>query len=341
MSINNDFSYLSNNNYGGRVGRRMRRNKNNIVKGQYFLIYFLTLCLLVSLLFNIKGFKKSINISDRIQDQESTELSAFSMEEASNSSKSGVFSGTNEELQQLIASDDISWCFLDLKTGEKVGNNIDKEMQIASLSKLSVLYVVMSQIKEDKMDWEDEIVFKSEDYTTGSGILQETIEEGDSYSIRELCRLLLEKSDNISYRMLMRTIGQDVVKEKLNAEGMSIRFDDGNYMSASSVALLLKKIWELVISGKNNFAEVLGWMASSSYRNGIPAALSSGCLAANKEGNISGSVLADSAIILAPCPYILVIITNGIDDDEGYGIIHSITETFNNKDLSFSKSLDL
>lgn len=318
--------------YGGRIGRRRKRYKSSLMKIKYFLILLLTLSLLVSLLFGIKEFNKISNISYMIKKKENNKVTIYSLEESKKSSKSSSVFNINDELNKTFASDNVSWCFLDLTTGQKVGSNIDKEMQIASLSKLSVLYTVMFQIKENKIDWEDKITFTSDDYITGSGVLQETIEEGDSYSIRELCRLLLEKSDNISYRMLMRAVGQDVVKEKLNSKGISIRFDDGNYMSANSVALLLRNIWELILSGKNNFAEVLGWMASSSYRDGIPAALSNNdYLVANKEGNISGSVLADSGIILTPYPYILVIITNEMDDDEGYGIIHSITEAFNKK----------
>ncbi|MDF9409438.1 class A beta-lactamase-related serine hydrolase [Pelotomaculum isophthalicicum JI] len=317
--------------YGGRLGRRRKKNKSILIKIKYFLIFLLAISLLVSL-FEKNEFNIISNISGIIKKKENSKVTIYPLEESSKSSRSSSIFNINDELKKTLASDNVSWCFLDLKTGEKIGNNIDREMQVASLSKLSVLYTVMLQIKENKIDWENKIAFTSDDYITGSGVLQETIDEGDSYSIRELCRLLLEKSDNIAYRMLMRTVGQDVVKEKLNSEGMSIRFEDGNYMSANSVALLLRDIWELILSGKNDFAEVLGWMASSSYRDGIPAALSDNdYLVANKEGNISGSVLADSGVILTSHPYILVVITNGMDDDEGYGIIHSIAEAFSKK----------
>lgn len=113
--------------YGSRLGRRRKKNKSVLIKIKYFLIFLLAVSLLASILCE----KNDLNLI-------SSKFAIYPLEVSGKSSRASSILGINDKLKKTLASDNVSWCFLDLKTGEKTGSNIDKEMQVASLSKLPV-----------------------------------------------------------------------------------------------------------------------------------------------------------------------------------------------------------
>jgi len=169
------------------------------------------------------------------------------------------------------------------------------------------------------------VAFVEADFVAGTGSLQDHIMPGDSLTVRRLCQLMIEESDNIAYRMLVRFIGLDRIQEELGRLGVAVSFEGGNLASARDIAKVLREIWLMAPDQKSRAGNMIGWMLSSTYKDGIAKGLPPENLVANKEGFIGGSVVADAGLILSPGPLLMVVIVNDMDDDESYQIIRDVS----------------
>jgi len=210
-----------------------------------------------------------------------------------------------------------AWVACDLAGGVRYGENCGSALKVASLAKLFAVVAAERLIPDWEQTW---VTYREEDYIGGTGSLQYWIAPGDSLTVRGLVRLMLEESDNIAYRMLLRHMGRDKVEEVLKDAGLNVASGRGNLTTVEDVAGALL----LLLRGTHR-NEVVGWMVASVYKDGIPRGLPEGVFVANKEGYIGNSVVADAAVVFAPRPYILVAVVNDEADGEGYQKVREIS----------------
>lgn len=107
---------------------------------------------------------------------------------------------------------------LDLEGGGQAAVAGERIFPSASLFKLPILVEVLVQQQLRRLDPEQMLEVRPEDWTDGSGVLQARV--GDRLSVRELTRLMIQESDNIAALVLLDAVGADNVNATLDRLGL-------------------------------------------------------------------------------------------------------------------------
>ncbi|HEX6322470.1 MAG TPA: serine hydrolase [Vicinamibacterales bacterium] len=149
---------------------------------------------------------------------------------------------------------------------------------------------------------------------------------GKTMTLRELVTASIIVSSNLATNILIETLGAENVRKTvaaLGGEGMVVlrgvedqkAFDKGlsNTTTARALMVLLEKIarGEAVSrAASRGMADILRMQV---FDDAIPAGLPEGVPVGHKTGSIT-RINHDAAIVYAERPYVLVILTRGIDD---------------------------
>lgn len=217
--------------------------------------------------------------------------------------------------------------FKDLASGEEFGVNERVPIPPASTIKLPVVLYLYEQVATGKLDWRDRVRYrKSTDYQDGAGDLQFTARDGDTYSLRCLATISMVISDNIAHNMLVRHLGYDNVMEFIRKLGPDTTRPFG---SATTTARDMGAFVEELVAFAEREPELggrlLNDLAHTVYHVGLPGKLPSKLVVSHKEGSING-VATDAGIVFSRRPYILVVLSKGIpDEDTGFRNIAEIS----------------
>lgn len=116
---------------------------------------------------------------------------------------------------------DLGLLFTDLKTGETVTVNPDKELPAASTFKVFLLAEFLRQCEEGKYNLMDRHELKEAFVSPGSGVLCDLI-PGMNLTLLDYARLMMMLSDNTATDYLYSLTGQDNIKNNvIDAFGLS------------------------------------------------------------------------------------------------------------------------
>jgi beta-lactamase class A len=107
---------------------------------------------------------------------------------------------------------------VDLATGASGSVDADRGWPAASLFKLPILVEVLAQVDARRLDADQRLPIRPEDWTDGSGVLQARV--GERISVRELTRLMIQESDNIAALVLLDAVGLSAVNA--TSEGLGL-----------------------------------------------------------------------------------------------------------------------
>lgn len=107
-----------------------------------------------------------------------------------------------------------------LKTGEAFSVKPDEPMPTASLIKLPIMVEAYRQAAEGKFSLSDQVTFKDDDKTPGSGILSTHFSGGASFSLRDAIRLMIAYSDNSATNLVLAKIGLPATGEQMEKLGL-------------------------------------------------------------------------------------------------------------------------
>ena len=99
----------------------------------------------------------------------------------------------------------VSAVAVDLRTGASAAIDEQHVYAAASLFKLPILLTVLAEEVAGALEPGRSVQIRQEDWTDGSGVLQARI--GDSLSVSELTRLMIQDSDNIAALALLDVVG--------------------------------------------------------------------------------------------------------------------------------------
>lgn len=246
-----------------------------------------------------------------------------------------------EAIEQRIwlTGGSVSVAFHDLKTGEELLIRADERFHPASTIKVPIMMEVFDQVRQGRFKLDDRIPIRNEfkSIADGSPFSVDAADDaepelhkriGQTATIRELCEKMIRRSSNLATNLLVDKVTPAACMElmrRLRAPGIEVlrgvedgkAFDRGmnNVATARGLMRLLTLIASRkAVSGKAS-DQMVGIMLGQTFREGIPAGVPAGVLVANKTG-WTGAVDHDAAIVYPAdrLPYVLVIMTLGIDD---------------------------
>jgi beta-lactamase class A len=151
---------------------------------------------------------------------------------------------------------------------------------------------------------------------------------GTERSYRELCEAMITISSNLATNVLIDRLGAARVMDTMREYGagdMVVRrgvedskaFAQGlnNTATARGFHTILMAIARGEAVSASASAEMAGILARQTFRDGIPAGVPPGTTVAHKTGTIT-RIHHDGGIVMAPRPYVLVVLTRGFADEK-------------------------
>lgn len=233
--------------------------------------------------------------------------------------------------------------FKDLASGQTFGINETLALPPASSIKLPVVLYLYQQVAAKKVDWRDRVRYQeASDYQGGAGDLQFAARDGDTYSLRCLATISVILSDNIAHNMLVRHLGYENVMNFIKGIGPETTRPFG---SASTNARAMGAFLEEAVRFSRDQpalgARFLNDLSHTIYHVGLPGKLPPDLQVAHKEGSIIG-VATDIGIVFGKRPYILVVMSQGIpDEDTGFRSIAEISQIIYNYQQKLPAAPDL
>lgn len=225
----------------------------------------------------------------------------------------------------------------------------DEPFHAASTMKVPVLIELYHQARQGKLRLEDTLVIGNEFRSLADGSLY-TLDpaddsEADLYraagstrTLGQLSELMITVSSNLAANLLIERLGVANIQQEvhaLGADGMRVlrgvedakAFQQGlnNTTTARALARLMTAIARGEAVDPESSRQMSEILTRQTFNDGIPAGLPPGTRVAHKTGEIS-KIQHDAAIVYAPRPFVLAILTRGIaDPKESTALIAEIT----------------
>ena len=205
----------------------------------------------------------------------------------------------------------------------------------ASMIKLVVLAALFDKVAAGEIDLSAQVEVKASDLVSGTGTVQD--DGTGTYELRELARRMIADSDNTATNVIVDLIGMDAVNEEASKLGLTgtvmarkmmdvVAADQGmrNRMTSDDAATILN----LIASGKlvnEQMSELaMSFLLQQTINAGLTDAIPAGVQVAHKTGELNQAE-HDGGIVLAAHPYVLVVMTEGIDNYLGVSVIADVS----------------
>ncbi|MCL1936024.1 MAG: class A beta-lactamase-related serine hydrolase [Defluviitaleaceae bacterium] len=201
----------------------------------------------------------------------------------------------------------------------------------ASLTKAPYAMYIFQKADNGEINLSEEHPFLREYFAGGSGIIQDKYSFGHMFSQRQLLGYNIYFSDNIALRMLRSIHGLDGFIEfvqSLGINGDNVHNITYSRTTAVDSGILTRAMYDYINSNEQHSKEFLNHLLNNHYgfiRSDYPIASKTGWF----DG--FGGAWHEMAIVYAPSPYILVLLSNnyGGEDTEIFNKIADFIEEFN------------
>jgi len=233
---------------------------------------------------------------------------------------------------QIIVNN-FSAYFINLETGFTYSYNADQIYFSASVPKAMLGLWIYKMAEEGLVDLESTTTYTAEDFWPGSGTIQFDHSVGTELTQNELLRLLLSVSDNIATLMLIREHGLEGYTEFIrsiggNADFVGERVMNSN-LTASEAAFFARQIHAYIQADNQHGLEL-----KEHLLNNVAPLITADYPIASKSG-WTRNVWHDLAIVYAPSPYILILLSNrdGLitRDHTDFLTLSTMFQDFNNR----------
>ena len=227
------------------------------------------------------------------------------------------FSPPVNELDALLRrfGNNLSVYFENLETGFSYRYNADRVYFSASVPKASFALYIYQKAERGEVDLDSTVTFLRQDYNAGSGVIRHRYPVGTAITQRELLRLNLSESDNIATLMLRRAHGIEGYRQFISDIGGTPSFVGDRIMdsqlTANEAGLFAREIFRYIESGGVYSGEFKAHLLDNQF-----PFIVSDYPVASKTGWTRPIAWHDMAIVYAPSPFILVILSarNGWTD---------------------------
>lgn len=212
----------------------------------------------------------------------------------------------------------------DLATGATVQINPDKSFKAASVAKIPVAMTVLHLVTEGAISLDDQVTYQAKtDYAEGAGSLRYALQDGDTVSVGYLLDRLIRVSDNVAWNMLERYIGAGTINQYMQSQGVQTPYTEtGNRLTPRDTNTLLVRLNGLQAGISPELTRwLIDLMATTAYRDRIPAKLPPEVYAAEKVGTLA-DVIHDVGLVYAPQrSFAISVMTENIPEREAADLI--------------------
>ena len=223
-----------------------------------------------------------------------------------------VISLFNEKIKPLSGF----YGFLVIRLSDGVGYGVSssEKFQGASLLKLPLMTLMYKMSEEGSLNLDTKYTLKNSDKVKGSGVLY-TDAEGTTYTYRKLLEYMGKNSDRTAYKVMKDIIGTDRLKTYVSEIGMNNTNIESGMTTPGDLGIIFQKLWKGELVNQSDRDQILGYLENTIYEKWITAGVPKSVKVAHKFGQDTG-VTADAGIILSENPYILVIMGQGINNND-------------------------
>ncbi len=210
-----------------------------------------------------------------------------------------------------------------LKNGYSYGVNEKETFTAASLIKLPVMAAMFAESERGTIDLDQKYVLQQSDKVDGSGSLQGK-PVGYEITYRNILQLMGKQSDNTGFRIARKTLGDGVINDYMKKYGMTHTSLIENDTTPEDIGQFYEGLWNNNIISKRHKDELLDNLTDTIYEAWLPASLPVEVRVAHKYGR-EVHVINDAGIVFTPDPYVIVIMTKGIVDQEADSVIPELS----------------
>jgi len=214
--------------------------------------------------------------------------------------------------------------FEDLTTKDSFEINGSRKFTAASLIKLPVMLAFYKEAEKGNINLDQIYKLQATDIRGGAGSLQYK-PAGYSISYRKMIELMGQQSDNTAFNIISRTLGATKIQAVIENLGMRNTSFAENETSPEDIGIFFRKLYSEKVLTNENRNELLNFLTNTIWEDRIPAGLPKGIKVAHKIGTEVG-VISDAGIIFAPKPYILVIISENVNEIEAKKVLPEISK---------------
>lgn len=205
----------------------------------------------------------------------------------------------------------------------------------ASMIKLVVLAALFDKVAAGEIDLAAQVEVKASDIVSGTGTVQD--DGPGTYELQELARRMIADSDNTATNVIVDLIGMDAVNEEASKLGLTgtvmarkmmdmVAADQGmrNRMTSDDAATILNLIATGKLVNEQMSELAMSFLLQQTINAGLTDAIPAGVQVAHKTGELNQAE-HDGGIVLAAHPYVLVVMTEGIDNYLGVSVIADVS----------------
>lgn len=244
---------------------------------------------------------------------------------------------------------DYSLAFKDLSQSDGLSINNEKTVA-ASVIKIYIMIEAYNQNQLGNFDMNSKIVLEESMKVNGSGILRNE-EAGSKYSMYDLIRLMMQKSDNTAANILIDKLGMNninntirnlgCINTELNRKMMdqdAISNGIENYTSVDDLMLTLTKLYNGECVSQDKDKEMLEIMKGNEMKSKIPSNLPNNIIVASKSGEYN-DVQNDAGIIYTNNgAYILCVTTKNGNTNEQITSISDISKKIYDEYIKYKEN---
>jgi beta-lactamase class A len=202
-----------------------------------------------------------------------------------------------------------------LSNGYSYGVNDKEEFTAASLIKLPVMAAMFAESEKGTINLDEKYTLQSSDKVGGSGSLYGK-PVGYEITYRNILALMGKQSDNTAFRIARNKLGDAKVNEYIKKYGMVHTSLEENTTTPEDIAQFYEGLWTNNIISKRHRDELLDNLTDTIYEAWLAAGIPTGTKIAHKFGR-EVHVINDAGIVFAKDPYVIVVMSKGIVDQEG------------------------
>ena len=222
--------------------------------------------------------------------------------------------------------------------GNAVECSVDAEAPrtSASMIKLAILAALFDAVDDGALSLDETVTMEGDDIVGGTGSIQ-SMGAGSTFTLEELAGYMISDSDNTATNLLIDRLGMEAVNAEADKIGLdqtvlerkmmdedAMAAGQENYTSAEDMATVLKLVAEGRLTNQECSDKAKEYLLAQSDADGLPDGVPEGVEVAHKTGSLT-NVEHDGGIVYADEPYVIVVMTEGISNDEATALIGDVS----------------